>query len=326
MESKVFLTMREYYLSSQGGDAARVGKIVHCINPFPAALGSEHEKAQRITLASMTKARKAASVLSPNLNILFANVTSGEEFFSPSIDFDVHRKLSRTVTDLKSFRVPRNLPLVMDILTSVPLEASDVLVFSNVDISLSPSFYSFLEAIFSRGSDCVIINRRTISDVYLDERDLSLMDGEVGAAHPGFDCFAFRGWLRDALEPYDSCVGIGGVMLPLVYQLIAKASDPVVILDAHLTYHLGDDQQWKSDEYSDYREHNRLEIDRIFRSLIVNKAVREEFLSRLSHAHEPWVFPDRLRAVAGMDERRTGSDYMRLRRRVKMMLRSLRWK
>ena len=127
------------------------------------------------------------------------------------------------------------------------------------------------------------------------------MAGEVGEAHPGFDCFAFRGRLRDRLFRYESCVGIGGVMLPLVHQLLAQADTPVVLLDAHVTFHLGDDRSWTDTKFADYAKHNRAEIERVFDAMLAGEH-GSRMVSRLLGAHRMWVFPPRLRARAGIVE------------------------
>lgn len=320
-EMNVFKTLQDYYTETQRDFAPCRSRIVHCVNPFPASPGSEHDRAQRVTFASMTRARSVAMALSPQLDLRFAKVTDAEDVSTSLIAFDDHYTIERTVSDLAQFEVPRPLPIMMDILTAVPLDPDDIFVFTNVDIALVPGFYGFLEAIFSRGTDCAIINRRTISDVYEDERDLSLIAGEAGAPHPGFDCFAFRGRLRDALRPYDSCIGIGGVMLPLLHQLLALADRPVVLIDAHVTYHLGNDRQWAHEHFSDYHAHNRNEIDRVFQSLLDDPAIRDRMVQRLLAAPRIAIFPNRLRALAGLPEQAAPARPNRLARRLRSAMR-----
>ncbi len=302
-EDSVFTTIGEFFASTEKSEAKSNARIIHCINSFPAEPGTEHHKAQRVTFASMTRARMVAQLLCPNVKILFAKVTSEEDETTSLIEFDVDAKLDRTVLDLKSFRTPRPLPLVMDVITAIDIEPQDIFVFTNVDVALVPDFYAFIYSLFERGADCAIINRRTISDVYGDERDLSLMTSEAGAPHPGFDCFAFLGSLRNNLIRYDSCIGIGGVMLPLVHQLLATAHKPVVLLDAHATFHLGDDRRWRSDKFADYAEHNRNEVDHVFKALLRDVGKRERLLGRLKGAPRKMAFPQRLRGLSGTDEK-----------------------
>ncbi len=295
----VFQKLHDFYQSSRPDRGASANRIIHYLNPFPAKPGSEHDRAQRVTLASMKQARAVAATTSPDLTVEFVKVTLEQDLPTPLLDFDRHCRLERTILDLKDFKIPRPLPLVMDVLTAGSVAKDDIFIFTNADIALVPDFYTFIEALFRRGVDAAIINRRTISGVYKDESDLPLMAVEAGRPHPGFDCFAFRGHQRDALLPYDSCIGIGGVMLPLVHQLLAKATRPVVLLDAHATYHLGDDRQWQADDFADYTDHNRHEIDRTFERLISDAEIKERLVKRLSQAHESWIFPSRLLHMVG---------------------------
>lgn len=325
-DMKVFTTLEGYYAETQRTFAPCGSRIVHCINPFPAKPGSEHDRAQRVTFASMTHARSVARQLQPQLDVRFAKVTDTHDVSSGLIEFDDHYWLERTVTDLVDFKIPRPLPIMMDVLTAAPVEPDDIFVFTNVDIALVPGFYGFLEAVFSRGADCAIINRRTISGMYEDEHDLPLMSGEAGEPHPGFDCFAFRGRLRDALLPYDSCVGISRVMLPLVHQLLARADRPVVLLDAHATYHLGDDRQWLHEDFADYTAHNLREVNRVFQALLDDlddPAIKDRLVQRLLQAHKASVFPSNLRALAGLQAPPSPSRRNRFARRLRSLMRKL---
>lgn len=303
-ENLVFAAMGEYLSSTQKLKGRSDARIVHCINPFPAQPGTEHDRAQRVTMASMDRARKVANVICPNVDIVFAKVTLPQDEPESPFEFDISAKLDRTVLDLRQFQTPRPLPLVMDVLMAVDLAPQDILVFTNVDIAVTPDFYAFVDSLFARGTDCAIINRRTISNIYLDESELSLMASEVGAQHPGFDCFAIRGSLRDKLSHYDSCLGMSGVMLPLVHQLLATADQPVALLDAHATYHLGNDKQWENDAFDDYAEHNRNEIDRVFQTLMADTRTKARLMARLKGAPQHMAFPRRLREQFGISKKR----------------------
>lgn len=302
---QVYATVAEFYRATQNVEPAPVSRIVHCLNPFPAQPGSEHDRAQRMTFSSMSQARTVARHLVPNLRVDFAKITDEDDVPSDLITFDYHLRIDRTVSDLGTFRIARPLPIMMDLLTAVPLEPNDILVFTNVDISLSPGFYPFLKAIFRRGVDCAIINRRTVSNAYADETDIDIAAAEIGTPHPGFDCFALRGHLRNKMIPYDSCVGIGNVMLPLVHQIFALAERPVILTDAHATFHLGDDQQWRSEEFADYQAHNQAEVHRVFQAILDNPITKERLLDRLSvlsGAYRNTMFNADLRAQAGWTE------------------------
>ncbi len=323
LHDPVFTTLAAFHASTRPSPDSRPKRLVHCINPFSAQPGTEHYRAQHVTLASMAQARDVAHLLRPDVEVVLAKATLGDDFESGSLEFDLHYTLERSVSDLGQFKKPRPLPLVMDVLTAAPVEPDDIFIFTNTDISLSSNFYVFIQSVFERGVDCAIINRRTISDCYADAHDLALMEVETGTKHPGFDCFAMRGALRDRLLPYDSCIGIGGVMLPLVHQLLALADRPVVLLDAHATFHLGDDQTWRTDDFSDYTEHNRSEIDRIFAALVSDPTQKETLVSRLAGAHETWVFKDHLKRMAGIQPVPTPKKQRRFAAKARAAVRSL---
>ena len=292
---RAFLRVSEFAAATSGQSGDPVSRIVHTVNPFPAPVGSDHDRAQRVTFASMTRAQQAADILAPGLTVDFAAVTLEEAVETPGIQFDRHHRLKRDIGDLKRFKKPRRLPLAFDILSAPVVEAGDLFVFTNVDIALAPGFYGFLAALFAHGADAAVINRRTISGGYTGPDDLALMDAEIGEPHPGFDCFAFRGSFRDRLIPYESCVGIGGVMLPLVHMILAMAERPVILTDAHQTFHLGDDRTWETSAFADYQAHNWAETDRVFAELTRDPVRRDRLLARLEHRHADWVYPRRLR-------------------------------
>lgn len=276
-------------------------KIVHCVNLFEAPVGSEHHRAQAVTLHSMSLARDFAKTLSPDLKVHLVSATvRADAGLSPKA-FETHYFLERTVQDLASFKVPRALPLICDILNNVKLNKTDILIYTNVDIALMPGFYGFIEDVFSRGFDCAIINRRTISEGYDGPDQIARMYAELGAVHQGFDCFAFRAGLRDKMVPYNSCIGAANVMRPLVYNLLAFSDNPVVLLDAHETFHIGNDKAWKSDEYYDYSEFNRTEAYKVFDGILEDKEAKRRLITRLQGCHKRWVFSNEFRLRAGLE-------------------------
>lgn len=300
MTNAPFQTVQEFFQASAVTGRAP-NRIVHCVNPFPAKLNSEHHRAQSVTLASMAAARTFARCHSPDLSVDLVSVTlPGEEVDTIGIAFTEEIRLERSILDIRTFNVPRQLPLIFDILSAPAVAPDDILVYTNIDISLTPQFYIVLAELFARGADCAVINRRTISNAYHDPDDLALMALEVGTPHPGFDCFAFRGKLRDSMVPFSSCIGIGGVMLPLLYNLLALAEAPTVLLDAHATFHIGDDKSWRKPDLGDYSAFNSAELDRVFDALQSDPEIGARLVSRLQGAHLPWVFPDRLRARVGI--------------------------
>jgi glycosyltransferase involved in cell wall biosynthesis len=179
-------------------------------------------------------------------------------------DFKSTRELDRSVIDLGNFQIHRKLPLIADILDRLYQNSdAEYFIYTNIDIALMPEFYVAVNEIIERGYDAFIINRRTISDAYNRVDQIPLMYAEIGQSHPGYDCFVFR---RDAYKNYrlgNICVGINYVGLALKYNLMCHSKRFKEFLNLHLTFHIGDDKQWKQDKYEDYRQHNESEYHKI---------------------------------------------------------------
>lgn len=249
----------------------------------------------------MRTAQEFARSQCPDLSVDLVSVTlEGEEIQADDVAFAQQIELDRSVLDIKTFRVPRRLPLIFDIVAKPAAEPDDIFVYTNIDVSLVPQFYLVLAELFRRGADCAVLNRRTIAGIYRDASDLAIMSIEVGEPHKGFDCFAFRAGLRDEMVPFSSCIGMGSVMLPLLYSLLARAELPTVLLDAHATFHVGHERSWRAAEYSDYTDFNKSEVDRVFDALCSEPEVRSRLVERLQNADSRFVFPDRLRERVGL--------------------------
>jgi hypothetical protein len=82
-------------------------------------------------------------------------------------------------------------------------------------------------------------------------------------------------WVAE-FESSDSCVGAGWVMRSLLYNLVARAKKMLIMRDAHLTYHFGDDRTWDDPRQADY--------------LAFNLEQARSVMSRLS-AHEHYRAP-----------------------------------
>jgi hypothetical protein len=256
-------------------------RMVHVVNTFRAEADSSHDRAQRMTLESMRVARDVAPVIDNSLKVRqLAAVVSDQDVVSDAFDDII--ALQRTIRDLARFRVPRPLPLIQDILDGPALADDEVLIYTNVDIALVPNFYVFVADLFRLGLDALVINRRTVSDTYPGPEALALAVAEVGAEHPGYDCFAFRAGIRRQFVPWQSCVGIAGVMSPLLYNILAVARAPCVLLDAHVTFHLGDDKAWQRPEFEDYAALNRAELVQTFQRLCEDPERKTRMLSALA--------------------------------------------
>ncbi len=172
------------------------------------------------------------------------------------------RFLERSLEDFGVFRPRLKLPLLADILGNVHAEDVDFVIFTNIDIGLMPYFYAFVDGICTNGGKAFTINRRTIASTPDDPARLPEIWAQAGEAHPGHDCFVFpAAWLPE-LVLGKVVVGMPGVGLLLLLNLLARTTDFRVISHVHATFHLGDDRTWLGDEYLAHRRHNALETIR----------------------------------------------------------------
>lgn len=265
---------------SQTTYTRKIGRIVHCVNPFPAHPGSEHDFAQTMTIRSMVEAKRFAMAQTPSVDIeLQAAILPDDQDSLDLTSFHSVKELSRDVSDIATFSKPRPLPLIYDIVKSIDLKEDDIGIYTNIDITLTPSFYSFLAYAMSKGYDALIINRRTVSRPPSNSLELSIAAAEIGEPHPGYDCFAFSKNLQETLPEHTSCIGIKTVAVPILFHLVAASQKPALLYDAHLTFHFGNDQAWKGTNFADYEEHNRREYKRII-SIISADPEKEK---RLKH-------------------------------------------
>ena len=205
------------------------------------------------TVKSVLEARRCAI---PTVHL--HSVVMQEEQDLAFEGFSQARPIVRGISDLAKFAIPRRLPLLFDIIDA-GIEVSDpkgFIVLTNSDICLNAGFYNSVSALLRYGVDCLVINRLTVGE--LDQYDqIPEMGGmEVGSRHLGFDCFVFPVSWASSFAKVASCVGMTGVMRPLLYNLVARANRLVMMKQACLTYHYGDEKSWDADKYKDYKLYN----------------------------------------------------------------------
>ncbi len=172
--------------------------------------------------------------------------------------FKILSNLERSVLNVNSNLKGRKLPLIKDILEKLKETDADYYIYTNVDISLMPQFYDALYNYISQGHDAIVINRRRLNKQYNSIKDLPLMYSDLGKSHPGFDCFIFHKDLLNKVVLRDICIGVPFVEATLVHNLFSFANKPILIADAHLTFHIGMDVlEFKNDLFYD---HNRKEF------------------------------------------------------------------
>jgi hypothetical protein len=242
---------------------AVIDSIAHIVNPVVVSEPSDLVVAQPITFATMRAAREHARGR-VNVELYSAQYAKDTELVPD--DVTATRDLDRSVLDVGTFPIPRELPLLRDILDRLyDATQAELLVYTNVDIALLPHFYLVVARLVEHGYDAFIINRRTVTTTHHGIDDVPLMAAEVGRPHPGLDCFVFR---RSAYPRYflgDVCVGAGGVGWALMYNLRRHAAKFEIFEDYHVTFHLGDSQVWRSEASRPYARHNARQNRRICR-------------------------------------------------------------
>lgn len=210
-------------------------KLAHIINPVKVTFASDLHVAQPITFESIRVAKEFAN---RNVDIELYTVCFEEDrpiippFFTqlPNLTSSVKDKLG----------AKRKLPYIREILQALYTHTdAEYLVYTNMDISLMPQFYTVVSDLLTKGHDALMINRRGISTKYTRPEELPYMYGEMGAPHPGFDCFVFKRSLLPKLVLADVCVGVPFLEVTLVHNLIAFAENLKLVDDLHLTFHIG---------------------------------------------------------------------------------------
>jgi hypothetical protein len=244
-------------------------RVAHILNPYRCPPESSGDRVQRITLESFERSRDFAG---DTLGIDHIAVVFPEDRDSVPRSFRQAANLDRSVLDLASFESPRKLPLLFDVLERGADRSrdSDFLIFSNMDIVLMPHFYLALSSLLDLGFEAITINRRTIGEYQIDRALSPLMMSDLGQDHGGFDCLVFSTRLMERFIRSDACIGAGVVMRSLLYNLVATARPMLMLKNVHMTFHLGDDQDWKDPKYQEYRDHNLKTFQRLLGNLAVD--------------------------------------------------------
>lgn len=208
-------------------------KVLHLINPY--AIEQAHGQAlMQLTLQSIEEAAKCYP-LSFDLHVLA--VTNNKDNITLSAFFDQRPTQLRTLQDIDASFARLSYPLMQDLLNCALAETFDYLIYTNMDIILMPHFYRYLEA-FIPSNDAIVINRRRVADRELIP-SLALLQAELGWSHPGFDCFVLQRSLVAKLQFEEICIGVPFLESAFTHHIAAYARNPLYVLDAHLTLHVG---------------------------------------------------------------------------------------
>ena len=238
-------------------------KLVHVINFFPPP-NETVRKIQAHVTASMlaAQARDPERVVIGNTQLVDEEDQTPEGFLRcPPLEKEIGQFLP----------AERRLTLIFEILSRAAALAGpeDYIIYTNSDVSLRPHFYVSLRALIRRhGFDAIVIDRKNIAADLLDAGDHALIEAEGGSIHPGHDGFVIRRRLFDRFIPTNTCIGVGGVSPALTYNMAALAELALIITNAPMIYHFGDDRDWRKNKaFIPLADHNRREYEALERKL-----------------------------------------------------------
>ena len=231
-------------------------RFAHVVHTYACPPASPGEATQRFTFAALERAKCMARE-SADVELISVHLPQDRDF--PPAIFRKARELDRTVADVRRFGVTRHLPLVFDILERGIEAAEDAqfLILTNADICPMPHFYEFVSRLLDLGFDALLINRRVAGTFPLEDRWRALLEADYGGPHPGFDCFVFPVEFGRLMVRNDACVGAEYVMRGLLYNLVARSRDMLILTDVHATYHVGADSEAQRPELQDYTRFNQ---------------------------------------------------------------------
>lgn len=237
--------------------------LAHIINPYSSPKGSEHFTAQAITLQSILAAKPNNPALY-DLE-LYAAILKGDEHLVPA-DFKIIY-LERNLKDVAEFENVRPLPLIADILDSLNKSSTaDYFIYTNIDISLQPHFYTSVCEYLSKGYDSLIINRRGIPSHFNSIDQLPEMYKEKGESHPGYDCFVFKREVSQKLIFKNICLGIPRFERVFILNLICFSNSILFLENEFLTFHIGQ-VIYKTWGDKNHLQHNQNEYKKIRQEL-----------------------------------------------------------
>ena len=241
--------------------------FAHIINPVKVDEASDLYIAQPITFETM---RIARDFCRQEIEVSQLTTQYPEDRDMIPGHFEITPDLDRSILEIKKFKIPRKLPLIKDILDRLYSHTTDAyrhLIYTNPDIALMPYFYQAVSKFIEQGYDAFVIDRRTISDRYSVIDEIPLMYAEIGDSHRGYDCFVFKREVYPRFKLGNICTGTAWVGRALLANMVAYSSNFREFRDKHLTFHIGDAQVWRNEEYSDYFQENWNEYFKIFSQL-----------------------------------------------------------
>jgi hypothetical protein len=240
-------------------DRRRLTKLAHIINPLAVRETSDLFIAQPITFRTMMEAKACAA---PRVQVELLTTQFPEDRGIAPSEFITSPDLTRSILDFGTFSYAKRLPLIKDILDRL-YETTDAegLIYTNVDIAVQPYFYLAVAEFMSQGFDAFSINRRVISDRFKRPEETVAMWSEVGKRHGGHDCFVFHRSLYPNFRLGKVCVGTSGVGRTILFNFLCHGKKPMVFMDKHLTFHIGDVEEWRDKKSREMLEFNARESE-----------------------------------------------------------------
>ena len=265
--------------------------VGHIVNPVRAGAGSDLQAAQPVTFETMRRARDFSRA---RVDVELLTTQYPDETDLVPSGFSSAGDLTRSALDCGPFRAPRRLPLLGEIVDRLAGSSrADLLVYTNVDIALQPYFYDTVARLVALGHDAFAVNRRTIPEGGVIPDRLPFLYARLGEPHPGWDCFVFRRELAARIKLGSILIGTGWMGRTLIANFACLAAGFTVFTDLHATFHIGNQQSWKSELLSDYLAHNRREAGTILAEL-----------ERVHGPFDPGGFPARFKRQLERQERR----------------------
>ena len=124
-----------------------------------------------------------------------------------------------------------------------------------------------MKRIIEEGTESFLIRRRNLSTEFTSPDELDKILAQDGTPHNGYSCFVFPrahypGYVLD-----DTCIGLQPVSVTLTINMIQRAVSFQNFSNVRLTFHIGDDSEWKQSLLDDCHLHNERALDRVVHQL-----------------------------------------------------------
>lgn len=244
--------------------------IAHIVNPCIVPETSDLYTAQPITFETMKIAKERAN---KNVRVELYSAVYIEDASVTPVGFKVAGYLEESCKDIVGIDTEKKLPLINEIIGLIYNSSeADYLIYTNVDIGLYQEFYNRVSDIIEQGYDAFTITRRTITQNYTSVKEIPDIFKEKGYPHLGWDCFVFKRSLVEKLHLDNIFIGAPGVGRALLCNLIFLSTKFACFNDEIITFHIGDDGQWKKTEV--LRRLNKLnDLNRVKTIKVINKLI-----------------------------------------------------